>query len=64
MAFLTFTVLIFSQISYWKNFMFTVLSFGQVTKVFSHLYSVMFTGLIQSSFFSHLNSPPYWSVDS
>ena len=37
--------------------MITVLSFGQVTKVFGLLYSVMFTGLIQSSFFGHLNNP-------
>ena len=39
--------------------MFTVLSFGQVTKVFGLLYSVMFTGLIRSSFFGHLNNPLY-----
>ena len=39
--------------------MFTVLSFGQVTKVFGLLYSFMFTGLIWSSFFGHLNNPPF-----
>ena len=39
--------------------MFTVLSFGQVTKVFSLLSSVIFTGLIWSSFFGHLNNPLY-----
>ena len=56
--YLTFTVLIFGQIHCSKNVMFTVLSFGQVTKVFGLFYSVMFTDLIWSSFFGHLNNPP------
>ena len=44
--------------------MFTVLSFGQVTQVFGLLYSVLFTGLIQSSFFGHLNNPPLNSIQT
>ena len=52
------TVLIFGQIQSWVILMFTVISFGQITKVFGLLHSVMFTGLIRSSFFGHVNNPP------
>ena len=54
--FVTFTVLIFGQIRCSKNVIFKVLSFVLVTKGFNLLYSVMFTGLIWSSFFGHLNN--------